>query len=153
MAPGSSFMETPAILCDTGSCLTVASLAEPPGPTQPFSLSMSYLKGSSSSAFVSSDGAAFTCSAIAAVAAKPSETRDMASNKSRRLISSGIDFLHLLTILTDCNGRGGSLASPTWQEAESNGNQSQEDDPGDRCDRPSRRCGISSSARQISFAN
>ena len=55
MAPGSSFIDTPAIDCDTGNCLTVASLAEPPGPTQPFSLSMSYLNGSSSSALVSSD--------------------------------------------------------------------------------------------------
>ena len=75
---GSSRMETPAILCETGNCFTVASLAEPPGPTQPFSLSMSYLNGSSSSALVSSDGAAFTCSAIAAVAARPSETCDRA---------------------------------------------------------------------------
>src|ERR1700691_4243655 len=97
MAPGCSRMETPAMVCETGNCLTVASLAEPPGPTQPFSLSMSYLNGSSSSALVSSDGAAFTCSAMAAVAAKPTETRDIALNSARRSIpcSSDMDFLLL----------------------------------------------------------
>src|SRR5580658_684184 len=89
MAPGSSRMETPAMVCETGSCLTVASLAEPPGPTQPVSLSISYLKGSSSSALVSSAGAAFTCSAMTAVAARPSETLDMALNSARRSIPAG----------------------------------------------------------------
>src|SRR5580698_1256558 len=68
MAPGLSRMETPAMLCEMGNSATVASFAEPPGPTQCVWLSMSYLKFGNSASFGSSAGAA-DAAALAAIPA------------------------------------------------------------------------------------
>src|SRR5580658_2684567 len=71
MAPGLSRMETPAMLCEMGNSATVASFAEPPGPTQCVWLSMSYLKFGSSASFGSSAGADMGAADTAALAAIP----------------------------------------------------------------------------------
>src|SRR5580700_6797622 len=71
MAPGLSRMETPAMLCEMGNSATVASFAEPPGPTQCVWLSMSYLKFGSSASFGSSAAADMGAADAAALAAIP----------------------------------------------------------------------------------
>src|SRR5580698_6581214 len=65
MAPGLSRMETPAMLCEMGNSATVASFADPPGPTQCVWLSMSYLKLGNSASFSSSAGAAVAAALVA----------------------------------------------------------------------------------------
>src|ERR1700742_586022 len=85
MAPGSSRMETPAMLCETGNSSAVASFADPPGPTQCVCFSMSYLKLRSSSTFSFSASAALARFEGREVAARPREVSETAPNIPRRL--------------------------------------------------------------------
>src|SRR5450432_577636 len=86
MAPASRRMDTPAMLWDTGNSATVASLAEPAGPTQPFSLSISNLKLAMGARASLGAGAACARPVARAAAVRVRDAAEMESKSPRRLM-------------------------------------------------------------------
>src|SRR5450432_3459074 len=86
MDPASRRIDTPAMLWDTGNSATVASLAEPAGPTQPFSLSISNLKLAMGARASLVAGAACARPAARAAAVSVRDADEMESKSPRRLM-------------------------------------------------------------------